>query len=84
MAKEFLADVDLKARLLLAGGAGSAGQVFTSGGAGAPPSWQTPSLVSNPAGITGADAVSNIVSLTQAEYDAIATPNAATLYVITD
>jgi hypothetical protein len=41
-------------------------------------------LVSNPAGITGADAVTNIVSLTQAEYDAIATPNAATLYVITD
>jgi hypothetical protein len=41
-------------------------------------------LVSNPVGITGADAVTNIVSLTQAEYEAIATPNAATLYVITD
>jgi hypothetical protein len=33
-------------------------------------------------GITGADAVTNIVSLTQAEYDAI-TPDASTLYVIT-
>lgn len=33
-------------------------------------------------GITGADAITNAVSLTQAEYDAI-TPNASTLYVIT-
>jgi hypothetical protein len=33
-------------------------------------------------GITGADAIANIVSLTQAEYDAIGTPNAATLYVV--
>jgi hypothetical protein len=32
-------------------------------------------------GITGADAITNIVSLSQAEYDAI-TPNASTLYVI--
>ena len=32
-------------------------------------------------GITGADQVTNIVSLTQAEYDAI-TPNASTFYVI--
>jgi hypothetical protein len=40
-------------------------------------------LVSNPAGITGADAVTNIVSLPQSEYNKIATPNAATLYVIT-
>jgi len=35
-------------------------------------------------GVTGADAVSNIMSLTQAEYDAIGTPNAATIYAITD
>ncbi len=34
-------------------------------------------------GVTGADAVSNIMSLTQAEYDAI-TPDASTIYVITD
>jgi hypothetical protein len=39
---------------------------------------------SNTTGITGADVVTNIVSLTQAEYDAIAVPNASTLYVITD
>ena len=41
-------------------------------------------VISDPTGITGADAVTNIVSLTQAEYDAIATPSATTLYVITD
>lgn len=38
---------------------------------------------SNPAGITGADAITNIVSLTQAEYDALGSKNASTLYVIT-
>ena len=37
---------------------------------------------SDTTGITGADAVTNIVSLTQAEYDAIVTPNASTMYVI--
>jgi hypothetical protein len=42
-----------------------------------------PAVVSDPTGITGADAVTNIISLTQAEYDAIATPSATTLYVIT-
>jgi hypothetical protein len=36
------------------------------------------------AGITGADAVTNIVSLTQAEYDAIGSPSASTFYIITD
>jgi hypothetical protein len=41
-------------------------------------------VVSDVTGVTGADAVVNIISLTQAEYDAIAAPNAATLYVITD
>jgi len=35
-------------------------------------------------GVTGADAVVNIISLTQAEYDAIGTPNSATIYAITD
>ena len=38
---------------------------------------------SDPTGITGADAITNIVSLTQAEYDAIATPDASTLFVVT-
>lgn len=41
-------------------------------------------VMSNTAGITGADRVANIVSLTQAEYDALATKDAATLYVIAD
>jgi hypothetical protein len=39
-------------------------------------------LPSNPTGVTGADIVSNIMSLKQVEYDAIVTPNASTLYVI--
>lgn len=38
-------------------------------------------LFSDNTGITGADRITNIVSLTQAEYDAL-TPNATTLYVI--
>jgi hypothetical protein len=37
---------------------------------------------SDPAGVTGADRVANLISLTQAEYDAI-TPDASTLYIIT-
>ena len=39
---------------------------------------------SNTTGIIGADAVTNIVSLLQAEYDAIDSPSASTLYIITD
>ena len=38
-------------------------------------------LISNPTGVTGADQVTNVMSLTQAEYDAI-TPNASTFYII--
>lgn len=38
---------------------------------------------SDPTGVTGADAITNIISLTQAEYNAI-TPNASTFYIITD
>ena len=38
---------------------------------------------SDPTGITGADQITNMVSLTQAEYDAIGTPSATTLYIIT-
>jgi hypothetical protein len=34
------------------------------------------------AGVAGADAIANIISLTQAEYDAITTPDASTFYVI--
>ena len=39
---------------------------------------------SDPTGVTGADAITNIMSLTQSEYDAIGSPNASTLYIITD
>lgn len=35
-------------------------------------------------GISGADAITNMVSLTQAEYDAIPSKSATTFYVITD
>lgn len=41
-----------------------------------------PVLSSDVTGVTGADAITNIISLTQAEYDVI-TPNSTTLYVIT-
>lgn len=39
-------------------------------------------VTSDPSAVTGADQITNIMSLTQAEYDAIGTPDAATLYVI--
>ena len=37
---------------------------------------------SDPSGVTGADQVTNLMSLTQSEYDAI-TPNSSTFYIIT-
>lgn len=39
---------------------------------------------SNTAGITGATAITNIVQLSQANYDAIGSPDANTLYIIND
>ena len=41
-------------------------------------------VLSDPTGVTGADAVANILSMTQSEYNAISPPNAATIYIITD
>ena len=38
---------------------------------------------SDPSVVSGADAVSNIISMSQAEYEAIGTPGASTLYIIT-
>lgn len=38
--------------------------------------------VSDVTGVTGADAITNMVSLTQAEYDAIGTKSATTFYII--
>ncbi len=39
---------------------------------------------SNTSGVGGADPITNLMSLTQAEYNAIVTPNSSTFYVITD
>jgi len=44
MAREFLTDVDLKARLLLGGSAGIAGQQPISQGPGQPAAWGTPTI----------------------------------------
>lgn len=41
-------------------------------------------VVSDNTGITGADRITNMVSLTQAEYDAIGTPDPTTYYVIVE
>lgn len=38
---------------------------------------------SDPTGVTGALAITNMIRLSQAQYDAISTPDAATFYVIT-
>ena len=40
-------------------------------------------VTSDISGITGAGVISNIVSLAQADYDAISTPDSTTLYLIT-
>ena len=44
-------------------------------------SW-VPAVLSKIAGITGASVITNCVALSQADYDAITTPDPATLYVI--
>jgi hypothetical protein len=41
-------------------------------------------LFSDPTGITGADAITNAVSLTQAEYDALGSTSNTTLYIVTE
>lgn len=41
-----------------------------------------PYIQSNNAIVTGSDQITNMVSLTQAEYDALPTKDAATMYVI--
>lgn len=38
--------------------------------------------ISDPTGVTGADQITNMMSLTQAEYDAIDTPDVSTFYLI--
>lgn len=41
-------------------------------------------ISSDVTGVTGADAITNMISLTQAEFDAIVTPSATVVYLITD
>lgn len=41
-------------------------------------------IESDPTGVTGADQVTNVMSLTTAEYSAIGSPDSSTLYLITD
>ena len=41
-------------------------------------------VISNPEGVSGADAITNMMSLTQAEYNAIGSPDPTTLFIITD
>jgi hypothetical protein len=53
-----------------------------TGGADALTPGDIGAIASNVSGITGADAITNIISLTQAEYDAIGSKSATTLYVI--
>ena len=62
---------------------GTAGQILSSEGAGAGVEWIDAGVKSSTTGEpSGSDSVINIVSLTQAEYDA-GTPVATTLYIIT-
>lgn len=42
----------------------------------------TTALISNPSGITGATAITNIVQISQSDFDNIPTPDPNTLYVI--
>lgn len=43
----------------------------------------SPAVKSDTTGVTGADQITNMMSLTQAEYDAISSPDANTFYIIT-
>ena len=47
-------------------------------------SWLTWISLSDPSWVTWADAITNMMSLTQDEYDNIETPDASTFYLITD
>lgn len=42
----------------------------------------TAGVVSNPSGIIGASSITNIVQISQADYDALANKDANTLYII--
>lgn len=63
---------------------GSDGKYYNAGGItfGNGTTQTSAGVPSNPTGITGAAAITNIVSISQAAYDALATKDATTLYVI--
>ena len=62
---------------------GTSGQILSSEGAGGGVEWIDAGVKSSTTGEpTGSDSIINIVSLTQAEYNA-GTPVATTLYIIT-
>lgn len=61
---------------------GSVGQVpAKASGTDFDTGWKT-AVLSEVAGITGATAITNCVAISQANYDAIGTPDPSTLYVI--
>ena len=65
------------------GVSGTSGQILSSEGSGGGVEWIDAGVKSSTSGEpSGSDSVINIVSLTQAEYDA-GTPVATTLYIIT-
>jgi hypothetical protein len=61
----------------------SGGNIRTVAGQTLLDNGDVPALLTDPTGITGADALTNIVSLTQAEYNDIGSKSATTLYIIT-
>lgn len=61
---------------------GTVGQVLTKDGSADYETAWAVGVLSDVTGITGADPITNMVALSQAEYDAIATPDPATFYVI--
>jgi len=82
--KALLDDSDASAQrttLGLGTAATSASTAFATAAQGTKADLAVPSNIT---GITGADAITNMVSLTAAEYAAIGSPSATTFYVITD
>jgi hypothetical protein len=60
------------------------GDGVTVGGVGIAQTALDLKVSSDTTGVTGADQVTNMISLTQAEYDAIVAKNESTFYLITD
>lgn len=89
MARPVQTSLDLQAPILLDGDPGSTGDIPISQGASTPAAWEplgNRAVLSLTAGLTGADRVTKIVSLTQAEYDnrAVLADDATTLFIVED